>query len=315
MRPPGKLVPQMGGGVDSIAELLLLKKRGEEPPPAIVMADPGSEKRATMAYMHEWTNPMLRRWGWPEVTVISRKEEGRLRPEIPGRTRRYETLYEQSIRQRELPSIAYNENKTCSLKFKKEPQYWWAARQPWAQAEWAAGRKLVAVIGYDFDPKEQLRVQRAVTAWVPPPPRPTEHRSKNCPECRTESCAWPRDRNKWGRERFVQWFPLFEARLTRADCEQMIRDAKMPLPPKSSCTFCPNNTMKEWEELRRNEPEAFEAALVMSRNADLDNPHDIGLLRRNPSGRKQLHQWAAGCYDGLGPLFEQDIKQACECST
>lgn len=311
MRPEGELVLAYGAGVDSVACLLLLRQLGLRPA-AIVMANPGSEKRGSWLHLREWVNPRLRKWGWPEVTVISRAEEGAYRPTQKGRIRRPETLREDCMRRRTLPAIAFNGDKTCSDKYKSEPQRWWSARQVWMQERWAAGEKLVKVIGYDFD--EPARVQRAIAAMVAPPPRPPGHKLKECPECRTDRCRWPRDRNKWERVRFNLWFPVFEARLTRAMCEQLIRDAGMPVPPKSSCTFCPNNTLEEWEELRRDEPEEFARAVEMSRNAELENPHDIGLMRRNPSGRKQLHEWADGLY-GLGPLFEEPIKVACGCST
>lgn len=294
MRPPGLLVASYGGGVDSVAELIYLRRAGSPPPRAILMANPGSEKSATMRYLGDWMNPRLRKWGWPEVEVIDRAHEGALRPLHQGRVRRPETLREECLRTKTLPSIAYGKKK-CSQKFKGDPQRWWAARQPWAQAEWRAGRKLVKVIGYDFD--EPARVQRSLVVMSPPPPG-------------------KRDYFKWERERFDFWFPLFEARLRRADCEALIRSERMPVPPKSSCTFCPNNTLEEWEALRRDEPEAFAQAVEMSRNAaeNIDSPEVVGLMRCNIQGRRQLHEWADGKY-ALGPLFEQDPIPACGCAT
>jgi len=294
------LVVSYGGGVDTIANLLHLKALGELPT-AIVMSDPGSEKAGTWAYLRDWTAPMLERWGWPAVTVISRRGEQALRPAHGGRPQRFETLYEECLRTGRLPSIAYGPKK-CSQKFKGEPQRWWAARQEWAQAEWAAGRRLVKVIGYNFD--ESRRVQRGVAAMVAPPPRPAGFVGK-----------WPRDERRWERTRFNCWYPLFEARLTRAKCEELILSHRMPLPPKSSCTFCPNNTREEWEELRKSEPERFAEAVSMSRNAagHIDKPDVVGLMRCHKEGRRQLHEWADGDYSNCGPLFAPD--QNCECST
>lgn len=299
MRPVGELVVAYGGGVDSVASLLVLRQLDERPR-AIVMADPGSEKPATWRYLTDWVQPLLRKWGWPQVEVISRMDEGRRRAVQKGRVRRFESLREECMRIGSLPSIAYGPKK-CSQKFKGEPQRWWADRQPWAHEEWSAGRKLVKVIGYDFD--EARRVQRSVTLMTAPVPRPVGHVGK-----------WPRDYQKWERERFYMWFPVFEARLTRDDCEGLIRSSRLPVPPKSSCDFCPNNTLREWEELRAGDPAAFAAAVEMSRNAadNIDSPEVVGLMRCNPKGQRQLHDWADGKY----PLAVVSAapSQNCECS-
>jgi hypothetical protein len=46
--------------------------------------------------------------------------------------------------------------------------------------------------------------------------------------------------------------------LSRADCEQVIRDAGLPVPVKSSCYFCPFHKPQTWREMARDEPELFE---------------------------------------------------------
>lgn len=316
MRPPGLLVIAYGGGVDSVAELILLRRAGEPPPTAIVMADPGDEKNGTLAYTRDWTNPRLRRWGWPEVTIISRMSEGQLRPVQAGRTRRIETLREECLRTNSLPSIAFGPKK-CSQKFKGEPQRWWLDRMPWARAEWKAGRKLVRAIGYNFD--EPSRVQRSNAVLTAPPPRPPEHRATKCTVCGTVEqpsprCKWPRDYGKWERERFNFWYPCFEAKLTRDAELALIQSEGMPAPPKSSCKFCPNNQIEEWLELRDTDPTGFAEAVEMSRNAHdhIDSPDVVGLMRCNREGSRQLHEWADLGFP-LGRSFP--TTPTCECST
>lgn len=315
-RPPGQLVISYGGGVDSVACLIFLQRSGEPPPAAIVMANPGDEKNGTLDYLRHWTNPRLRRWGWPEVQVISRMEEGRLRPVRRGDTRHYETLREECLRTKSLPSIAYGPKK-CSQKFKGEPQRWWTQRQPWAIEEWRAGRKLVRAIGYNFD--EPARVQRSVTSLAPPPPRPPGHKSRRCIACGSADapsprCRWPRDYGKWERERFHFWYPMFAARFTREMEEELIRSERMPVPPKSSCKFCPSNTLDEWLELRDTDSDGFADAVEMSRNAHehIDSPDVVGLMRCNAEGSRQLHQWADLGFP-IGRTFP--TPPACECST
>lgn len=49
-------------------------------------------------------------------------------------------------------------------------------------------------------------------------------------------------------------------KLTRLDCERIIRRAGLPVPPKSSCTFCPLHKAATWRDMARDEPELFERA-------------------------------------------------------
>lgn len=49
-------------------------------------------------------------------------------------------------------------------------------------------------------------------------------------------------------------------RLNRADCARLITDAGLPLPPKSSCFFCPFHRPSEWDEMARTQPEQFDLA-------------------------------------------------------
>ena len=58
----------------------------------------------------------------------------------------------------------------------------------------------------------------------------------------------------------LRTYPLLDLRLTRSDCEQIIRDAGLPVPRKSSCDYCPYHSMRKWRELRRDEPDRFEFA-------------------------------------------------------
>jgi hypothetical protein len=63
-----------------------------------------------------------------------------------------------------------------------------------------------------------------------------------------------RGRNDPGIERS---YPLLGLGLSRNDCRQVIADAGLPVPPKSSCFFCPFHRPATWAEMRRDEPELF----------------------------------------------------------
>jgi hypothetical protein len=52
-------------------------------------------------------------------------------------------------------------------------------------------------------------------------------------------------------------YPLIDLGLDRSACQQVIADAGLPVPPKSSCYFCPFHRPDTWAEMRRDEPELF----------------------------------------------------------
>lgn len=55
-------------------------------------------------------------------------------------------------------------------------------------------------------------------------------------------------------------YPLLDLGLRRIDCYQIISDAGLPRPPKSSCYFCPFHRPQVWAEMRRDRPDLFEKA-------------------------------------------------------
>jgi hypothetical protein len=55
-------------------------------------------------------------------------------------------------------------------------------------------------------------------------------------------------------------FPLVELMLEKTDCQQIIRDAGLPMPPPSSCWMCPNMPNEEWRGVRDNYPDDWRRA-------------------------------------------------------
>jgi len=54
-------------------------------------------------------------------------------------------------------------------------------------------------------------------------------------------------------EKYIYEYPvLHEWMWSRPDCQAVITSAGLPLPPKSSCFFCPSTRKEEILELRRN---------------------------------------------------------------
>lgn len=276
-----------GGGVNSVAVLVWLARAGLKPH-AILMADPGSEHAHTVRYRDEILPAWLAAQGFPAVTTTTRIREGealQAEAEAKGTTSRIwrlETLEGECLRTQALPSVAYGWKK-CSAKYKGDTSRWWAKRQPWLADAWASGQRAIKIIGYDASEQRRAR---------------------------------PAFQDPWESVRFVPWYPLIEAGLDRDDCETLIAEAGLPLPGKSACTFCPHNTMAEWEALRRDEPDAFARAVEMSRNAEpmITAPDAVGLMRAAPHGRRQLHVWADGGYDEADAREHGEDAVPCECA-
>ena len=60
-------------------------------------------------------------------------------------------------------------------------------------------------------------------------------------------------------------YPLVDLRIDRQDCENIIRGAGLPVPPKSSCFFCPFHSIRAWQQLYDEQPELFERAVWLER--------------------------------------------------
>lgn len=70
------------------------------------------------------------------------------------------------------------------------------------------------------------------------------------------------ERVKTTRKRYPHMrYPLIEMNLTRRDCITWLQDRQYPVPPKSSCVFCPYRTNDQWRQLRDNAPEDFAEAV------------------------------------------------------
>ena len=85
-------------------------------------------------------------------------------------------------------------------------------------------------------------------------------------------------------------YPLIELGYSRQHCLDLVLQAGLPQPPKSSCWFCPYKTTDQWVRMRRQSPELFERA------ADLE-----GVLnaKRETIGKDQVFMSGLGARRGL----------------
>jgi len=76
---------------------------------------------------------------------------------------------------------------------------------------------------------------------------------------------WQRMRSDSGKAYERLAYPLIDLRLDRAACLEIIRHAGLPVPPKSSCWFCPYHSARAWQEMRQEQPALFERAVALER--------------------------------------------------
>jgi hypothetical protein len=220
-----------GGGLNSTAYLTLLKWLGLRPD-AILFADTGGEKPETyanVARMSEWCVKN----GMPEIVTVRRKVD----PARQVHEEKYHDLESECIVKESLPSIAYY-GRSCSEKWKQQPQNKWAIAWPEAQAEWKGGRKVVKVIGYDADEARRAKI--------------------------------------YADDKYVFWYPLLQYDWGRQECVEAVRAEGLEVPPKSSCFFCPEMKPHEILELRDKNPDLLERALKIESNAKLTAIKGLG---------------------------------------
>jgi hypothetical protein len=94
-------------------------------------------------------------------------------------------------------------------------------------------------------------------------------------------------RMKPSREAWIKCvWPLIDARQSRTDCINWMRDNEYPEPPRSSCVFCPFHNDNEWRRLRDTEPAEFQKAVefeikVQEAKRNSDNFRTVPYLHRS----------------------------------
>ena len=76
-------------------------------------------------------------------------------------------------------------------------------------------------------------------------------------------------RMKPSRETWCQHrWPLIEMDMKRHNCLQWMKAKNYPLPPRSSCVYCPYHSDHEWIRLKNEEPEEFEKAVQFEKDKE-----------------------------------------------
>ena len=109
-------------------------------------------------------------------------------------------------------------------------------------------------------------------------------------------------------------YPLIDLGMDRSACQQVIADYGWPVPPKSSCYFCPFHRDLTWSEMRRDEPDLFAKAVALE--ATLNE-------RRDKLGKDSVYltrharplDQAIGEAQDMLPLIEWDTCDSGHCMT
>jgi hypothetical protein len=249
--PDWPLVVAYGLGVNSTAMLVEFAKR-EIRPDLILFADTGGEKPETYQYLPV-IQQYLKEVNFPPVVTV------RYEP----KTAPYRTLEGQCLHTGTLPSLAYG-GKSCSIKWKRQPQDAYILRS--FPPDEVKDRRVVRAIG--FDASEGRRTYAGAVKAV----------GLDAGESHRLTCAKPKQtaggqnrkssrEERLDREFFAYFYPLMDWGMDRAACERSIRDAGLPVPPKSSCWFCPASKKAEILWLRDRHPRLLQRALSIEANA------------------------------------------------
>lgn len=116
-----------------------------------------------------------------------------------------------------------------------------------------------------------------------------------------ERMARPEDMPKW----IELAYPLVDARITRQDCVDWMREHGYPEPVRSACVFCPYHSDAYWRTMREQRPEewamAQEVDLLVRKLPGLDGE---GYLHKQ---RVPLDQVVLAMEDlGQGTLFDRE---------
>lgn len=258
------VVAAYGMGLNSTAYIARMVELGE-PIDKIFSSNTGGERPETYAYAIGFSMWLVSK-GYPPVTMISKGG-------------RKETLEQYCLRTGMLPSLAYG-YKSCSHKFKIEPQERECNRLPAAKAAWKRGAKVVKLIGYDIDEPHRAAI-----------PEDAKYRYR---------------------------YPLLEWGWGRDECEQYLISIGLPVPGKSACFFCPASRKPEILELRQKHPNLLARAIfieyVAETSGKMMKPTGLGRRLRWQSFILEVREAEAagrripmaqvedavpcGCYDG-----------------
>lgn len=203
-----KIIWSFGGGVQSIAILVLIAQGKLPRPELTIMANTGRERSSTWRYFTQYAEPIF--------------EELELPFEVAGHELAKVDLYGHNgdlllpafTQTGKLPTF-------CSDEWKKL-----VVRRKLRSLGYGPKKPVLMWLGMSLD--EIDRLKESDKKWV-----------KN------------------------HWPLVFDVKTRRHECELLITSCGLPIPPKSACWICPNLNNSEWQEIRLNDPQDFQNAILV----------------------------------------------------
>jgi len=62
-------------------------------------------------------------------------------------------------------------------------------------------------------------------------------------------------------------YPLIDYKINREECINLIKKARLPIPVKSGCYFCPYNNMERWAEIYEKHPDLYKRSMKIEENS------------------------------------------------
>lgn len=227
-----------GGGVQSMSVMVLAAQKRVQYD-AFIFANVGedSENPDTIDYIQNYVKPFAEAHSlnFQEVRRVRRAKGGGVETTLMKElTRAKRTVI---IPMRMAGSGALG-NRNCTTDFKIRVIDRWVRALPEINKE----SRVTVGLGISVDEYQRMRS----TEWHD---RETPSKPKS------------RKFGFWKRREY----PLIEQRLSRSNAMQLISDAGLPVPPKSSCFFCPFHSKETWMDLKQNRPDLFAKAVEVER--------------------------------------------------
>lgn len=273
-----------GGGVNSTALVIEWLRRGY-PCNRILFADTGGEKPETYQYLFRFDAYLRKLANAPKDENTWHRPPGfetyeRMLPQsrtlaVIRVVKRHSVMYgngpygalETNCRTKGmLPSLAYG-FKSCSQKYKHQPQEKFANNWTVSVKAWAEGRRVVKLLGIDYGEQRRAKI--------------------------TED------------KKYIYKYPLIDWRWDRDACIAAIAQVGLPVPPKSACFFCPASKKSEVAWLAKEHPVLFQRAVAMEQGAQLTTVKGLGrgyawgeyVKGLAPDARDTVEQECV-CFDG-----------------
>ena len=277
-----KNVISLGAGVQSTA-MYIMSSRGELPRADIaIFADTGGEKTATWNYLNDFLLPWMDKNNGIPITIVQKKN---LYADI--------LKSENSTGQRfaSIPAFTVGEDGERGMLRRQCTNEYKIQQVDQAVREWhglAFRQKNIPTYiwkGISLDEIERLSIPQ--DKW----------KHQVYPFVGYETTKQKTTRIDWA------------VKMTRADIVAWFMRNDLPIPPKSSCTFCPFQSDAAWYDMKVNHPQDFEAAVRVDEairngmsNVKMRNPsflhESLMPLKDVPFTPGDPDLWRGECLDG-----------------